>query len=114
ASPNYAGTSPVFRSRTETVQERPSTPDSAEVVRRQHALDRVGLDRHERAASWDSCVVDEQLDSRMTSEAARRDVVDRRSIHDVTDLPLTTDLRSECLDPLLAAREQDAVPAAPG
>ena len=97
------------RRRLEPRQERAQAPDAAEVVR---AHDGLGIAVEEGRARGDAGVVHEQVNARMPLEDSGRDALDRLPVGDVADLVLAADLLGERPQPILAAGEQHAVPAA--
>ena len=66
------------RARLQARQEGARAPDAAEVVRPQHRLDPLRLEREEVAAAGDARVVDEQVDPRVPLEDRRGRAVDLR------------------------------------
>ena len=102
------------RARLEARLEGAHAPDAAEVVRPQHRLDALRLEREEVGAAGDARVVDEQVDPRVPLEDRRGRALDRRAVGDVAELELAAELRRERLEPLLPPRDEHAAPASPG
>ena len=88
-------------------------PDAAEIVRPQHRLDPLGLEREEGAAARDAGVVDEQVDAGMPLQDRRGGAVDVGAVRDIADLVLAAQLGREPLEPVLPARDEHRPPAAP-
>jgi hypothetical protein len=99
------------RRRLEAGQERSQAPQAGEVVRPDHALDELGLDRQEVAAAGNASVVREQVHLRMPLEHARRDALDRLAVRDVADLVLAVEFLRQPAQPVLAAGKQHAAPS---
>ena len=97
-------------------QERAQAPDAAEVVRRASPpRSASGRASKKLARAGDAGVVDEQLRSAGCRSSTRAAVaLDRLAVGDVADLVLAAELLRERAQPLLAPREQHAVPAARG
>ena len=87
-------------------------PDPAEVVDARDLLDEVEVDVRERPAGGHARVVDERLDGRVTLEDACRERLDGRAVADVARLRLAAGLLGQRLQPVFAAGDEDAVPAA--
>ena len=92
--------------------ERADAPDAAEVVRSQHRLDPLRLEREEAATTGDACVVHEQVDARMPLEDGRGGPVDLLPVGDVAELELASELERERFEPLLPPGDEHAIPAA--
>ena len=95
-------------------QERPQAPDRAEVVRPNELFDLLRLEVEEAASTRNARVVDEQADRRMPLAHGRRDPLDFDAVGDVAGLVLGSDLPGDFAQTLLAPREQNQPPAAPG
>ena len=100
------------RGRLERRQEGAQAPDAAEVVRARHLLDPLRVGAQEAAPAGNARVVDEQLDLRVPLDDRGGRALDRLAIADVAELLLGADLLGERPQPLLAARDQHALPAA--
>ena len=100
------------RARLQPGLERAHHPDAAEVVRPQHRLDPLRLEREEVAAPGDAGVVDEQVDTRVALQDRGRGPVDVGALRDVADLVLAAELGRELLEPLLPSRDEHGLPAA--
>ena len=74
---------------------------------------RSGSASQEAAAAGDAGVVDEQRDARVPLDDRGGRALDRLAVADVAELPLGAELLGERAQALFAARDQDAVPAAP-
>ena len=85
---------------------------AAEVVRLDHALDRLRRCGDERSPPRDAGVVDEKSDCRVAREHVRGDLVDPTTIAHVACLPLGADLARERLETVGPSREKHAVPPA--
>ena len=94
-------------------QEGAQAPDAAEVVRARHLLDPLRREAQEAAAARDAGVVDEQRDAGVALHDRGGRPLDRLAVADVAELPLGAELLGERPQALFAARDQDAVPAAP-
>ncbi len=91
--------------------ERAGAPDRAEVVRPQHLLDPIGVEVHEVAATRDARVQDEEVDpAAVPLEHRRGHRLDLSAVADVAELVLAAERLGERLEPLLAARDEHAVP----
>jgi hypothetical protein len=89
-------------------------PDAAQVVRGDHLLDPLRRQVDEAAPGRDARVRDEQVYGRVALADPRRGRLQLRPVGDVADVGLGADLRCGSLQPLGAARQEDAAPAALG
>ena len=103
-------TRPGPRGGAEPRQQGACAPDAAEVVDAQHPLHEIEVGVHERVSLGDAGVVHEQMHGRVALEHTRRHGLDRLPVADVADLELTAELLGERTEPLLAARDEHAVP----
>ena len=95
----------------EAGEQAPRQPDAAEVVDARDLLDEVEVDVRKLPAGGHAGVVDERVDRRVPLEDARGERLDGRAVADVAQLGLAAGLLGQRAQPVLAARDEDAVPA---